>query len=360
MAGPLVSNAVYDLVSWAKMRAPNGDASMVAQLLNQSNEMVNDILWLEGNLPTGCRITQTVGLPTTYTRQLNQPVQVSRGQKAQVDESCAIHEGWGETDQDVLTLWADQGQFLFHQSLDHMESMTQLFSQNFWYGDTQSDPTKFLGMAPRYSTTSAATAAVGQNVISGGGASSANASVWLLTFAPTALHGIFPKGSAAGITHNIYPDQVVSGTNATSGATSGAGLGGTRMRVHQEQWQWKAGLALWDWRWCARGCNIDTNNLVAENAAADLVKMMVSMMYLVPSINKPASTTGNPMTSLAIPGKQAFYMNRTLRKMLHIQILNKASNQLTFEDVDGEKVMTLQGVPIRNSDQLLNTEATIS
>lgn len=360
MAGPLISNSVYDMVSWAKMRAPNGDASQIAELLNQSNEMVNDMVWIEGNLPTGCRITQTTGLPITYNRQFNEPVQVSRGQTAQFDESCAIFENWAETDLDILKLWADQGTFLFHQVLRAMESITQSFSQCFWYGDTQVNPKQFLGMTPRYASTSNATAASAMNVISGGGVSSANASIWLLTQSPTSMHGIFPKGSASGIARDSDPEATVYGTNATSGATSGGGLGGTRLKVHQDRVQWKAGIALWDWRWCARGCNIDVNNLTAENAAADLVKMMVKLLYCMPSLNTPAVTSGNPMTSFAVPGRQSFYMNRTLRQMLHIQALNKASNQITFEEIAGQKVLVFQGIPIRNSDQLLNTEAAVS
>ena len=131
------------------------------------------------------------------------------------------------------------------------------------------------------------------------------------------------------------------------------------MLGHQERWQWKAGLALWDWRWCVRACNIDVSNLTTESGAADLIKTMIKMMYRVPSICTPPSTTGNPMTSLAIPGRQSFYCNRTVREMLHIQLLNKTSNQLTFETFDGKKVMTFLGIPIRNSDQLLSTEARV-
>jgi hypothetical protein len=80
------SNYVYDLTSWDKLRNPDQSAAIIAELLNQSNEPMQDVVWLEGNMPTGHRITQRTGLPTTYTRQLNYPVQVTRGQTAQVDE----------------------------------------------------------------------------------------------------------------------------------------------------------------------------------------------------------------------------------------------------------------------------------
>ena len=34
-----------------------------------------------------------------------------------------------------------------------------------------------------------------------------------------------------------------------------------RMRALQERWQWKAGIALKDWRYVVRICNIDVSNL---------------------------------------------------------------------------------------------------
>ncbi len=341
----------YDLVSWAKMRGPSFQAeTVIAELLSQSNEPVTDMLWMQGNLPTGHRITQRIGLPTTYTRQINQAVQVSRGQTAQVDEGMSIFESWAETDVDLLKLWDDQAAFLYLQSLGFYESLTQSWAKSFIYGDPSVDPTQFLGLAPRYSTVDSTKAANAQNVIDGGGTGSVNTSVWLITHAPMALHGIIPKGTPAGITHFMNEDQVLQ-TSTT--------VGGTRLRVHQEQWQWKAGLALWDWRWCARLCNIDVTNLKNQAGATDLTEGIIDMLYRMPSIFTPPSTSGNPKTSLAIPGKQVIYCNRTVRAALHKQMLNKTNNQLTMEDWYGHKVMALAGIPIRNCDQILNSESRI-
>lgn len=346
------ADAVYDLVSWSKMRGPDFVAeTMIAELLNQSNEPINDMLWMEGNLPTGHRITQRTGLPTTYTRQLNSPVQVSRGQTAQIDEGMSIFEAWNETDQSLLDLWSDKGNFLYIQSLAFYESLSESFANSLFYGDPSTDSSQFLGLAPRYSTVNTSNANNAINVLDGGGTASNNTSIWLCTWAPNALHGTFPKGKASGIQRFVNPDQVVQGTT---------GVGGTRLRVHQEQYQWNAGIALWDWRWCARGCNIDVNNLQNEAGATDLTQMMIDMMYRMPSIFNPPSTTGNPMTTLSIPGKQAFYCNRRVRANLHKQMMNKTNNQLTMEDWYGKKVMTFAGIPIRNCDQILNTEARIT
>jgi hypothetical protein len=354
MANPTATGAsnVYDLISWAKLRNPdNGHVDMIAELLNQSNEQVQDAVILEGNQPLGHRITQRTGLPTTYTRQINSPVQVSRGQTAQIEEGLSIFETWAEYDQEILELWGEQGTFLYHQSLAYYESITEAFSKSFIYGDPSVDPTQFLGLAARYSTVNSANANNAVNVVDGGGTSNVNTSMYLVTWAPYAFHLFFPKGSAAGIMHRVKEDQTIQGST---------GVGGTRMWAHQESWTWKVGAALWDWRWCGRLANIDTTNLKNQLGATDLTEGMIDLLYRMPSIATPASTTGNPTSSIAIPGKQVFYCNRTVRAALHKQMLNKTSNQLSMIDWFGHKVMSFMGIPIRNCDQILNTEAQVT
>ena len=63
--------------------------------------------------------------------------------------------------------------------------------------------------------------------------------------------------------------------------------------------------------------------------------------------------------SLAM-GRPVFYCSRTTREMLEIQALNKASNQLTIDNVAGKPVAMLRGIPIKTCDQILETEATVA
>ena len=342
----------YDLASWVKLRGPNFKADMrIAQLLNQCNEVVQDIVWAPGNQPMSHLITQQTGLPPAYYRLLNQAVSPGRGQTAQIQESMGIAEAWQEHDVDLVNLMGDQGAFLYQMSVPQMESLTQQFAKTFFYGDTTQTPGSFLGMSTRYSTISASAAANAVNCISAGGSNNANTSIWLITHGLYALHGIFPQGSSAGITHRVWKDAVVQGSD---------GIGGSRLEAIQQKWQWKAGLALWDWRWCVRICNIDINNLIQENNAADLVALMLDAQYQIPSIYSPASTTGNPETDVAIPGRRVWYTNRQVRRMLHKQCLNKSAGTVEYDMVDGRKIMHLFGTEIRNCDQIVSNENNVT
>lgn len=338
------------LIDWAKTRDPDGTAADVAELLAQSNEFIRNLTWQEANGPTAHRITQRVGLPTVYYRQLGQGSPGSKSEYAQFDESLSLADAWSEVDKALADLQGDVARFRFIESLGFMEAMSQKFATTFFYGDTTQNPTQFMGLSPRYSTVNPANAANAQNVLDGGGTGSVNTSLWLINSGPRSLFGTFPKGSAAGIQRNDFGEVT---------ATMTAGYAQARLRVYQEQFVWKAGIALKDWRWCARVANIDTTNLVAENGAADLIKLMIKATYRLPSISSPASTSVNPMVNLAMTGKTMFVCNRTVRAALEIQALNKVSNQLVLDTVDGQKLLTFRGIPIMNCDQLVNTEAQV-
>jgi len=92
------------LLDWAKRIDPDGKTPVIAELLSQSNEILEDCLFKEGNLPTGDRVSIRTGLPTVYWRALNAGVPNSKSTTAQVDEGCGMLEGRSEVDKDLAEL----------------------------------------------------------------------------------------------------------------------------------------------------------------------------------------------------------------------------------------------------------------
>jgi hypothetical protein len=101
--GATVGASVATLLDWAKRVDPDGGTSAVAELLSQSNEILTDMQWKEGNLPVGERVTVRTGLPTVAWRLLNQGVAKSKSTTAQIDEACGILEARSEIDKDWRT-----------------------------------------------------------------------------------------------------------------------------------------------------------------------------------------------------------------------------------------------------------------
>jgi len=331
-----LSTACLTLADWAKRKDPKGKTPTIVELLSQTNEILEDMLFTEGNLPTGHRTTVRTGLPTVAWRLLNQGVTPSKSTTAQIDEQCGMLESWSEVDKDLAELNGDVNAFRASEATSFVEAMNQEMAQTLFYGNHGLAPEEFTGLSARYSAISGASN--GSHVISGGGSQSDNTSVWLIVWGPQSVHGIFPKGSKAGLVHEDFGEVTVETT---------AGVGGTRMRAYQERWQWKAGVALRDWRYAVRICNIDISSLVAKSSAADLQELMIKATYRVPSLKA---------------GRPAFYVNRTVAEMLDIQTRDdvQSGGGLKYENVDGKRVLKFRGIPVRLCDQILETEATVS
>ena len=323
------------LSDWAKRLEPDGGKiSSIIELLSETNEILEDQLYMEGNLPTGHRTTVRTGLPTVAWRLLNQGVQPSKSATAQVDEQCGILEAWSEVDKDLADLNGDVAAFRLSEAQAFIEAMNQEMASTLFYGNSSTAPEEFTGLAVRYSDLSANNA---DNIVVGGGAGSDNSSMYLIGWGANSIAGIFPKGSSAGLQHMDHGEQTIE---------TSAGIAGTRLRAYQDQWKWKCGIALKDWRYVVRGANIDISALVSKSSAADLIDMMIKMMHRVPNLNN---------------GKFCFYMNRTCFQMLDIQRRDDvAAAGMTYKEVDGKLVYSFRGIPIRKVDALTETEATVS
>lgn len=333
------------LLDWAKSLDPDGKTATVVELLNQTNEILIDMPWIEGNLPTGHKTTVRTGLPTAIWRQMYQGVPPSKSVRAQIEDACGMLETRAELDRDMADLNGNTAAFRLSEAESFIESMNQSMAQTLFYGNTATNPERFMGLAPRFSTISGATNA--QNIIDAGGTGSVNTSVWLVVWGPSTVTGIFPKGSKAGIFHEDL------------GLIDAFDANNNRYRAYGDHWQWKCGLTVKDWRYVVRVCNIDTTDLAAGSGtqnAQQLIKQMVKALARIPFMGK---------------GKAVFYANRTVKEMLSIQALDKSQYVLAvqpglnqFGEVApgsvGNGTLTFQGVPVRTCDQLLSTEARVT
>ena len=326
---------VLTLMDWAKRLDPDGKIAMIVEMLSQTNEILEDMIFVQGNLPTGHRSVIRTGLPLVFWRLFNQGVVPSKSRTAQVDEGCGMLEAWSEVDCDLAMLNGNTAEFRLSEARAYIEAMNQEMAQTVFYGNSSISPEEFNGLAIRYSSLSAANA---QNIVDAGGTGSDNSSIWLICWSDQTCFGIFPKGSTAGLDHEDLGKE----TKENAGGVTGALL-----RVFRDKWQWKLGIVLKDWRYVVRICNLDISNLVADSSAANITKQMIKALHRIPNIRM---------------GKTAFYMNRSLIEYLDIQRLASVTSGggLTFENVDGKLIYSFRGIPIRTCDALLETEARVT
>ena len=328
-----INTTVPTLLDVASRLDPNGSISAIAELLSQTNSLLEDMPFIEGNLPTGHRTTIRTGLPTVYWRLLNRGVPTSKSRTAQVDEAVGMLEARSEVDVDLASLNGNTTEFRLSEGKAFLEAMNQEMASTLFYGNSTTDPEEFNGLSVRYSSLSAGNA---QNILSAGDVVGGDAtSMWLVVWSPETVTGIYPKGSIAGLTHeDLGVGDAFDGDN-------------NRFRAWMDLWKWKCGVTVRDWRYAVRICNIDTSAL-NDDTAGTVVKMqelMIRAMHRIPNLGM---------------GRPVFYCNRDVRQALDLQALSKASNTLTIDNYDGRLITSFRGVPVKTVDSLLASESTVS
>ncbi len=306
----------------------------IIEILSQTNEILDDMTWNEANGLTSHRTTIRAALPTPTYRALNAGVQPTKSRTVQVDDVFCSMEAYSEVDAQLVELNANVADFRLSEDVAHIEGMNQSFASSLFYANAASAPTKFTGFAPRYAAISGAENA--SNVISGSGSGSVNTSVWLVCWGNVTAHGIYPKGSPAGLHQEDKGRVTIENADGASG----------RMEAYRSHYKWNCGLSVRDWRYVVRICNIDVTTLT-KNAASgfDLIDGITQAIEILPSLKM---------------GKPVIYCNRTVKSFLRRQIASKVAANLSLDTASGKTVMSFDGIPVRRCDAILNTEATVS
>lgn len=326
------------LADVAKRLDPNGQVDAIVELLSETNEILADMTFMEGNLTDGHKTTIRTGLPSATWRAFYQGVQPSKSTTAQVKDTCGMLETYAEIDKALADLNGNTQQIRLTEDRAFMEAMNQEMASTVFYGNTATDPKKFMGLAPRFNSLSTDKNQIGYNVVNGGGSGSTNTSMWIVSWGANTAFGIYPKGSKAGFTRTDL------GQNTKTESDGG------QYEIYRTHYKWDAGLVVRDWRAICRIANIDTAAFddVGETTydGANLVNLLIKGYHKVKRAGKI--------------GRKAIYVNDTLYTALDLFVANKDNVWLTRKEYDGEDVTMFRGIPIRMVDALLDTEDTVA
>lgn len=326
-----VGNTYLTLTDLANRMVKGEPAKEIIEILNAQNEILEDIPWVECNDGAGHKTVIRTGIPEPTWRMLNYGVPNKKSTTAQVRDTTGMLENYSLVDQSLLEMSGDKQATLLSESLPFLEGMNQAFASALFYGNTSLEPKKFMGLAPRFSQLTGAENS--QNVITGSGSANCT-SVWLVVWGPNSAHGLYPKGSKAGLTQKHLGEDTVSDGNDGF------------YQADRTHFKWDCGFSLRDWRQVVRVANIDVSALKKDAATgADLVDLMTDAVERVQNLNL---------------GKPVFYCNRTVRTYLRKQIRNAKNVQISMEQVAGKPVMTFDGIPVRRCDAILSTETAVA
>jgi len=342
MAFDPTSGAEYpNLLNLARRQDPNGKIAKVVELLNKTNEMLDDAYWVEGNLPTGHRTTVRSDIPHGTWRKFNYGVKPIKSNTAQVDDVCGMLEARSLIDCKLAKLNGNAKEFMLSESMPILEGINQDLNSTLIYGDLVTYPDRFNGLAVRYDVLGTPTGKPTANsylnqVINMAGSGDDQTSIWLICWGANTVHMIYPKGSTQGIESQDLGEIDAYDEN------------GGVYRAFANRFAVTAGLTVRDWRYVVRIANVDVAAIAADATDALLKALYRSMITAINTI--PILTLGRPV----------FYMNRAVKNLLDIAATDKSNAALKTDEVFGKPRTTFWGIPLKQSDALLLTESPLT
>ena len=329
-----LGNSFVDLIDVYKLQDGHGNYVPVIEMLMEMNPILDDAIAVECNKGTTHLHTVRTGLPTVTWGKLYQGIPNSKGRTAQVEDTTGFVEGLSTVDTRLLDLSANEGAVRLSEATAYIEAMSQEVATKIFYGNSASDPEEFMGLGPRFDDLSAPN---GNQIIDAGGTGSDNTSIWFVTWGDNQCQLLYPKGTKAGVQREDMGKQRV---------TDGSGNAYYAM---EEKFTWHIGVAVKDWRYVSRIANIDVSNMQAGSVA--LYNFMRKAYYKL-------------QNRRVAGGKTCIYCNRDVLEALDALAVNAGASdnfvRLKPMEIEGKEVMTYRGIPIRETDAIVNTEAQVT
>lgn len=319
-------------------RAGNESIQEIVELLAQYNPMLSDApafpmnkgLWHENSVRTG--------LPSSFWGRVYKGVATSKGTMQMVRDTSGFLESASEVDERIVDdIETSLGKAMIRQdeAEGHMESMGQEMASALIYSDSATNPDQPTGLAPRFNSISAEN---GGQIIDCGGVNSNNTSVWIVTWDKKTVHLLYPSKGKAGI-ERINRNKIPK-----------SDANGDVYFVYREDFRWHMGMTVRDWRYVVRLANIDVT-LLSEDASsgADLINKLTEGYY-------------KHYGRKTKVGKTIIYACTTVVKFLDYQQRNVPRNLFLTNSqtgVNGEEVLKFRGIPIHETDGILETEARV-
>lgn len=339
-----LGSSFLGLADVAKRTDQNRNLAPVIEALNIINPLMEDAVMVECNKGQSHLSTIRTGLPSVAWGKLYQGIPQSKSLTQQVEDTTGFVEGLSTVDTRLLDLSKNPGAVRMSEAEPFLEAMSQEVTTNFFYSDTATTPERFKGLAARYGTIGGSGA--GNQIVNALGSGSDNTSVWFVTHGENQTCLIYPEGTMGGISReDMGRQRVLDALN-------------NPYYAKEEKFMQHVGVRVGDWRWNSRIANIDVSDLIA--GTVDLYKYMRSAYYKLQGRRNRKIQNGGMVSA----GKTVIYANRTVLEALEALSVNKGSSdnfvRLTPDEIQGREVMTYKGIPIRETDSLINAETVVS
>ena len=334
------------LVTAARQTA-NGMITDVAEVLNETNNVIEDAIVQKSTDITSHRVTRRSRLPAVSWVKVGNGWNATVGLTNQAVETIGMLKARFLAPQDVLDIQANPDKYRSNQERAYVESMGQELSNTLFGNVAAGDlspatvpPEEFAGFQYRYSALGTADT---NYVLSNGHTADddTNTSIWFIQWSPNKVYLITPRNmDGTGLKKEDKGLVYTSGDNSVASATAANPNPTNSLWAYITEFSWNVGLAIEDLRSVKRLCNIDPDHAADDTLDEDKI------------IQIRNNFKGNE--------KIFMYCNETVFTQLQILAKDKTNVNWTGADPFGRPQFNFLDMPVRRSDAITNVEPVLS
>jgi len=318
----------------AAKQTHNNEIMDVAEVLNETNDIVADALVQQGNDITSHVVSRRTRLPAANWIKVGNGWSATTGLTAQAREEIGMLKARYSCPQDVMDLQPNPAKYRANQERAYIESMGQEIS-NTLMGNVASGalspltapPEEFAGFQYRLNALSTDTSKYVLN--NGNTTGSDNTSIYFVQWRQDGVYLVYPRNmDGGGLKKQDKGLQRVNGDNSSA------------LYAYETEFSWNTGLCVEDGRCVKRLANIDSVSGSSHTLDEDKI------------IQIRNNFKGNDTVYM--------YCNETVFTQLQILAKDKTNVHWTEQNPFGKPQMYFLDMPVRRCDAITNAEGILS
>lgn len=203
------------------------------------------------NLGSRHMMSILAGLPEAYFTKYYEGHKPSAAERINITEDTALLKSSSVIDVDFINAVcktpAEKDELCRREAMYNHGAIVNAITRNIFYGDKKKDSSQFTGLVPRFNELSGGASTDGvfsaRGFITPGQASTLT-SIWFVTWGDSTTSLIYPGNTMGGITKKDHGIQKIQAKD------------GKTFMGRETEFTWQGGLAVSDWRYISRICNI--------------------------------------------------------------------------------------------------------
>jgi hypothetical protein len=319
----------------------NNEIINVAEVLNETNDVIQDAIVQRANDMTGHVISRRTALPAPSWVKIGAGWDATVGTLQQVRETIGQLKARYQCPKDLMDISPNPAKYRSQQERAYIEAMGQEFANTLVAGSTTAEPPEeFDGLRARYKTLATTDSAYVADNGGVAGSGSIMTSIWFIQWTPGACYLIYPRNAEGGGIKKEDKGLVYTLADNSSN-TPTIEYNNKQLWAYITEFEWRVGLCIEDTRTVKRLANISTNS------ATDSATLNEDNIIKVRNNFKTSGTI-------------YMYCNETVFTQLQILAKDKSNVHWGPDSPFGKPQMYFLDMPVRRLDGITNTEAALT